>query len=152
MRSKYRDSTHFDTRLHESSRVAIAYPDRIPCIIESDDKSTSVSLPKTKYLIPYDLTIGNLSMIVRRHTGLTREDSIFLFIDNVMFPQTALLSEIYKLHKDPDGFLYVKYARENTFGSAFEKALPKPRASALHGAPIKALCNVTQTESKQLVL
>ena len=37
-------------------------------------------------------------------------------IDDVIPPTSASLKEIYDEHKDEDGFLYMTYAGENTFG------------------------------------
>ncbi|CAM9652320.1 unnamed protein product [Chrysoparadoxa australica] len=41
---------------------------------------------------------------------------MFLFINNVVPTTNALISTIYEQHQDPDGFLYLKYASESTFG------------------------------------
>merc|ERR1711939_818636 len=37
-------------------------------------------------------------------------------IDEVLPPTAALMSSIYEEHKDEDGFLYISYSGENTFG------------------------------------
>jgi GABA(A) receptor-associated protein len=39
-----------------------------------------------------------------------------LFINNTLPPAASLMSQIYKEHKDTDGFLYVIYSGESTFG------------------------------------
>ena len=39
-----------------------------------------------------------------------------LFINDKMCPTSALLSQIYHENKDEDGFLYIKYDGESTFG------------------------------------
>jgi len=40
----------------------------------------------------------------------------FLFVEDVLPPSSALMSQIYEKHKDSDGFLYITYSGENTFG------------------------------------
>jgi GABA(A) receptor-associated protein len=45
------------------------------------------------------------------------EKAIFVFVDNHIPMQSSLMSAIYDQSKDKDGFLYIKYAGENTFGS-----------------------------------
>ena len=35
-----------------------------------------------------------------------------------MLPAAALMSSVYEDHKDEDGFLYITYSGENTFGSS----------------------------------
>jgi len=47
---------------------------------------------------------------------LSPEKAIFLFVNNVLPPTAELMSRIYKDYKDEDGFLYITYSGENTFG------------------------------------
>ena len=44
------------------------------------------------------------------------EKAIFIFVNNVIPPSSSLLSQVYQEHADEDGFLYVTYSSENTFG------------------------------------
>ena len=48
--------------------------------------------------------------------GLSSEEALFIFAGNVMLASNTLLSVVYERHKDLDGFLYIKYSGENTFG------------------------------------
>ena len=41
---------------------------------------------------------------------------IFLMINNQLCPSNKLMSEIYEDLGDKDGFLYIHYTSENTFG------------------------------------
>lgn len=43
--------------------------------------------------------------------------AIFVFVNNTLPPASSLMSQIYNDHKDEDGFLYVTYSGESTFGS-----------------------------------
>jgi GABA(A) receptor-associated protein len=47
---------------------------------------------------------------------LPAEQAIFLFVNGVIPPTAALMNTIYEEHKDEDGFLYISYSGENTFG------------------------------------
>ncbi len=44
------------------------------------------------------------------------EKAIFMFVRNVLPPTAALMADVYADHKDEDGFLYITYSGENTFG------------------------------------
>jgi GABA(A) receptor-associated protein len=76
---------------------------------------------------------------IRQHMKLSSEKAIFLFVNKDVLPPTgtypfityhfpsnrtecllaaALMSHIYEKYKDEDGFLYVTYSGENTFGGA----------------------------------
>ena len=41
---------------------------------------------------------------------------VFIFINNILPPTASLMSTIYEEQKDSDGFLYITYSGENTFG------------------------------------
>jgi GABA(A) receptor-associated protein len=47
---------------------------------------------------------------------LPPEKAVFLFINNNIHNSSRLLSNIYETDKDIDGFLYITYTSENTFG------------------------------------
>ncbi|PHT77239.1 Autophagy-related protein 8C [Capsicum annuum] len=69
------------------------------------------------YLVPADLTVGQFVYVVRKRIKLSAEKAIFIFVKNILPPTAAMMSAIYEEHKDEDGFLYMTYSGENTFGS-----------------------------------
>lgn len=105
-----------------------------------------VFVKKCRYLVPSDLTVGQFVYVIRKRIQLSAEKAIFIFVDNVLPPTGlflvavhhavyfcfiqfdvlcphgvlmvagALMSTIYDEKKDEDGFLYVTYSGENTFG------------------------------------
>lgn len=85
-------------------------------ICERDERSNIADIDKKKYLVPQDLTVGQFVYVVRKRISLPPEKAIFIFIKNVLPPTAAHMSKIYADHKDEDGFLYVQYSGENTFG------------------------------------
>lgn len=40
-----------------------------------------------------------------------------IFVANTLPPAAALMSQIYKQYAEPDGFLYISYSGESTFGA-----------------------------------
>lgn len=58
--------------------------------------------------------------VIRKRIKLSAEKAIFIFVNNTLPPTAALMSAIYEEHKDEDGFLYVTFSGENTFGSEEE--------------------------------
>ena len=87
-------------------------------ICERSNKSTSglQDIDKKKYLVPADLTVGQFIYVIRKRIKLPPEKAIFIFVDNVIPPTASLMSAVYEVQKDEDGFLYVTYSGENTFG------------------------------------
>lgn len=67
-------------------------------------------------MVPVDLTVGHFVYVIRKRIKLPSEKAIFIFVNDILPPTAALISTIYEEHKDEDGFLYVLYSGENTFG------------------------------------
>ena len=105
-------------RQREAKRLMDKYSDRVPVIVERFDKSKIQDIDKHKFLVPSDQTVGQMVYVIRRRIKLSPEKAIFVFVNNVLPPTAALISEIYQTHKNEDGFLYITYAGENVFGSA----------------------------------
>ena len=95
------------------------YPGKIPIICERDPRSFNIpDIDKKKYLVPSDLLLANFIYVIRSRLKLSPDKSIYLFINNTILPASCeLLTTLYTDHADDDGFLYIKYAGENTFGA-----------------------------------
>lgn len=103
-------------RREESKRILNKYPNRIPIIVNKTISSDILEIDKHKYLAPSDLTMGQFVYVIRKRINLNPERSLYLFCNNVLPATSAPLSQVYSNHKDEDGFLYITYAAENTFG------------------------------------
>ncbi|KAJ2450809.1 ubiquitin-like protein atg8 [Coemansia sp. RSA 2336] len=117
MRSKFKDEHPFEKRKAEAERIRSKYPDRIPVICEKVEKSDIQVIDKKKYLVPSDLTVGQFVYVIRKRIKLNPEKAIFIFVNEILPPTAALMSAVYEEHKDEDGFLYISYSGENTFGT-----------------------------------
>jgi GABA(A) receptor-associated protein len=73
-------------------------------------------LDKTKYLVPRDLTVAQFMYVIRKRIKLDTDKALFVFVNHTIPQSSALLSDVYESHKDEDGFLYVTYSGEQTFG------------------------------------
>jgi GABA(A) receptor-associated protein len=115
---KFKNSFPFSNRLDESQRVMEKYSDRVPIICEKNTSCRDApNIDKTKYLVPRDLTIGQFMYVIRKRIKLGPEKGLFLFINEKILPSSLCINEIYHSEKDIDGFLYISYATENTFGN-----------------------------------
>ncbi|KAG0472623.1 hypothetical protein HPP92_014480 [Vanilla planifolia] len=112
----FKQEHDFEKRRSEALRIREKYPDRIPVIVEKAERSDIPNVDKKKYLVPADLTVGQFVYVIRKRIKLSAEKAIFIFIDGVLPPTGAVMSTIYEEKKDEDGFLYVTYSGENTFG------------------------------------
>jgi GABA(A) receptor-associated protein len=115
----FKTSHSLATRQQESSRIFAKFPGRIPIIVERgvSSQKTMPLLDKQKYLVPSDLTLGQFTFVIRKRMELPSERALFLFVDNTLPTTGSLMREVYAQHYDKeDGFLYVVYCGENTFG------------------------------------
>ncbi|GAB2241700.1 hypothetical protein Droror1_Dr00018475 [Drosera rotundifolia] len=85
-------------------------------IVERAEKTDILDIDKKKYPVPTDLNVGQFVYVVRKRIKLSSEKAIFIFVKNILPPTAAMMSAIYEEHKDEDGFLYMTYSGENTFG------------------------------------
>ena len=115
--SEFKTKHTYEKRAMESRRILKKYPDRRPIIIEKSNKSNIKNLNKNKYLILSDMTAGHLLCYIRKHIDLKPEEAIFIFINNTLPLISETISQIYDKNVDNDGFLYVTYSTESTFGS-----------------------------------
>lgn len=107
----------FQKRLEESSRVLYKYPDKIPVICEKYIEQVDLpDMPNKKFLVPFYLTVGQFICIIRNKIKLKPNESIYLFINDRIITGTDMFSNIYDRYKNHDGFLYIQYTKENTFG------------------------------------
>ncbi|XP_074341691.1 autophagy-related protein 8C-like isoform X1 [Apium graveolens] len=109
-----------EKRHAEATRIREKYSDRIPVVIERAGKSDIPDIDKKKYLVPGDLTVGQFVYVIRKRIKLGAEKAIFIFVKNLLPPNAAMMSKIYEENKDEDGFLYMTYSGESTFGSLQE--------------------------------
>ena len=105
-----------ESRKQEAVKIRQKYPDRVPVICEKDSKSNIVEIDKKKFLVPKDLTVGQFMFVIRKRINLEAEKAIFLFINNTLPASASLMGQIDEEFKDEDGFLYITYSGENTFG------------------------------------
>jgi len=128
---QYKKDHPVEKRAAEAARIREKYPDRIPVICEKEPRSDIPPVDKRKYLIPMDLTVGQFVYVIRKRISIPPEKAIFIFVNNTLPPTAALMSTVYEQHKDEDGFMYMMYGGENTFGGASEADL---RPLAVDGA------------------
>ena len=115
----FKDLFPFEKRKMNSEIIRNKYPDKIPVICEKNNKNTP-NIDKNKYLIPLDLSLGQFMNVIRKRIKLNSSIALYIFIDGNIPSNTQLLSVLYDDYKDKDGFLYMIYDIENTFGSLYD--------------------------------
>ena len=109
----------FSERHHECNSIMTKYLDRIPIICEKNYNDNSLpDIDKHKYLVPHEITVGEFICVIRKRIQLQPGDSLFLFVGQFssIIPSNVCINSLYDQHKNMDGFLYITYSKENTFG------------------------------------
>ena len=113
--TKFKELHSFEKRLAESQKILEKYRSSAPVIVEPySDQAPSID--RCKFLVPWDLTYGQLIYVVRKRIDLSREKSLFMFCSGIVPMQNKTIIELHRMYGEEDGFLYFTYALEDTFG------------------------------------
>ena len=107
-------SKPLEERTQFAKSIMEKHPGKIPLIIESNRNKDLP--PIHKFIIPNDLTVGQVIYMLRKRIKLSEREAIYVFFKDNLLSTTTLMSEVYEQHKDADGIVYAVYAKENTFG------------------------------------
>lgn len=113
--SLFKQKYSFEDRKIQSTNIRCKYNNRIPIIVEKMSKK-DIDIDKNKYLVPVELTLGEFIYILRKRLNITSDKALFIFINNTMPNSSINIYNIYNKHKEPDGFLYLHYYFQETFG------------------------------------
>ena len=114
--NEYKKKNTEEHRIEECNRILSKHNDRVPIIVLKDKSCELADIDKQKYLVPKDMNLGQFIYIIRKRIRLSPEKALFILIDNQLMTPNNPLQDIYDKHKDTDGFLYITYSSENTFG------------------------------------
>ena len=117
MKFVFQKENTIEKRKEESEKIRKKHPDRIPIIVEKASGNKDIpNIDKKKYLVPKELTVGQFQYVIRKRIKLDSQKALFIFIDNKLPTTSELLLTVYDKYKNEDGFLYITYSGENTFG------------------------------------
>ncbi|XP_019163380.1 PREDICTED: autophagy-related protein 8i [Ipomoea nil] len=115
--SSFKQQFSLEERLQESQDMIAKYPDRLPVVVERYSKTDLSEMEKKKYLVPRDMSIGQFIHILSGRLHLAPGKALFVFVENTLPQTSAVMDSVYESFKDEDGFLYMCYSSEKTFGA-----------------------------------
>ena len=111
----HKQKVPFEKRKNDSEKILAKYPNRIPVIVERFGDEVP-EIDRSKYLVPEDLTMANFMYVIRKRLKLKPEKAIYLFVNDKIMSGIDYISTVYEKYHDEDGFLYIMYSGETTFG------------------------------------
>ncbi|XP_060935946.1 microtubule-associated proteins 1A/1B light chain 3C [Limanda limanda] len=123
---KQRRNLCIETRKDEVSSIRSKFPNKLPVIVERYIREKSLPLlDKTKFLVPFELTLGQFLCLLRNKIDLESTQALFLLVaERSMSCMSSSMGDVYSRHSDTDGFLYITYASQEMFGAAPPAASP----------------------------
>lgn len=117
--SSFKERQSFTKRQQEAKRIRQKYTDRVPVIVEATDLSIrkETGKEKIKFLVPKELLVNQFIFVIRERMKLRPEQGIFLYVNGQLPNAVDTMDQLDEKERDEDGFLYVQYCFENTFGS-----------------------------------
>lgn len=114
----YKKQFTTEERCNECNKIKQKYPTRIPVICEKSPYSKLKEVKKVKYLVPNDMPVSQFIFIIRKGIQLSQTSSLFILVNgknSIVGNQN--MNEVYLRYADKeDGFLYVMYAEEESWG------------------------------------
>ena len=116
--STFKAKNSFQERKSQCATVRAKYINKIPIIVEKmkNTKAETPDISKHNFLAPDDANVSQFLHVIKKYMALESTESVYLFINDELISTGESLSNLYVKYKDADGFLYMYYARENTFG------------------------------------
>ncbi|XP_051118919.1 autophagy-related protein 8i [Andrographis paniculata] len=112
----FKEEFPFEERRQESQEVIAKYPDRVPVVVEKFAKSDLPEMEKKKFLVPRDMSVGHYIHILSGRLHLAPGKALFVFVNDTLPQTSSVMETLYDSYKDDDGFLYMCYSSEQTFG------------------------------------
>ncbi|XP_061690837.1 microtubule-associated proteins 1A/1B light chain 3C isoform X1 [Syngnathoides biaculeatus] len=108
-----------ETRKDEVCSIRSKFPNKLPVIVERYIREKTLPLlDKTKFLVPFELTLGQFLCLLRNKIDLESTQALFLLVaEKSMSCMSSSMGEVYTHYRDPDGFLYITYASQEMFGA-----------------------------------
>ncbi|XP_053869066.1 microtubule-associated proteins 1A/1B light chain 3C-like [Malaclemys terrapin pileata] len=105
------------SRMREAAEIRAKYPTKIPVVVERYQKEKQLPLlDRTKFLVSQDSSMSQFVITLRTRMSLTATQAFYLLVNKGLPSMSVTVGEVYRDHKDEDGFLYVTYASQEMFG------------------------------------
>ena len=117
-KNTYKEGVSLEQRRMEAKDSRIRYPTKIPLVVErSRSEKQLSSMDKMKWLVPHEMSILQLSLVLKQRLRCQPHQQFFLLINGRVFPHLHTpLATLHNQFSDEDGFLYLSYSSQECFG------------------------------------
>lgn len=106
----------FENRLEQFNKINYKYPDRVPIIVTKNKHCVYDDIDKDKFLVEKNMIFCQFINVIRKRLKMSSEKALYITINGNLAPSNDTIGSIYLRYKENDGFLYMEYSMENTFG------------------------------------
>lgn len=106
----------FEKRRQLSENLLQKHPDYLPIIMLNSKPKTTKSFKKFKFICKRFYKFEDFLTLIRSSGHIESDKAIFFFCGHKLIQNKQFLSELYENNKHDDGFLYIHYMAESTFG------------------------------------
>ena len=115
-RTPFKTLLPYEERQKLYNKVSLRFPGRIPVICEPS-RTCHLRMDRIKFICPPDIPLGHFLVTIRKRIPeLNQTEAMFLLVNNTSPCNSDELGLLYDRYKEEDGFLYITYSTENTFG------------------------------------
>lgn len=113
------ENPNLSQRKKESQDLINSHPGKIPVIIKPESSIRNhFQIQQSRFLVPSLYSFHEFIFLIRKRLQLKQSESLYISVGLNSFPSLSRsLSSIYSEYKDPDGFLYMNYSSEATWGT-----------------------------------
>lgn len=99
-------------------KIMEKYPDRVPVYVSRSKKDKTLpDISNNKFIVPDNITVGDLITIIRKRIKIGQDTSIFIFVNESVIPAgSSTIRTLYEEYKNSDDMLIIEYCGENVFG------------------------------------
>ena len=112
----YKSKYTLDERLAKSKKISANHPNSVPTILEYYDNRTNSNKYLHTFVCEKKMKFLELNRVIRDRVDISKADSLQYRVGNKHIHMDITLGALQYEHKDEDGFLYVVYNLQQTFG------------------------------------